>query len=107
MATESKTLIGVYDATEDLQLLESELHRKVTDEMVIIKSELSKFVERFNPKLRYHMHSGMVGRPFNEKALVLLARIYNVVYIKNEEIEGTNYIYFGPNLDGKMVVIKQ
>ncbi len=98
MATEATPVINGRDVTEDLKRLELELHRKVTDEISVVKSELFTFAIRFNPKLNYDNYRGMVSRPFNEKALEILAKVYKVAYINNEEIEGTWYVYFGPSV---------
>jgi hypothetical protein len=103
----SHTVVNGYDVTEALQHLELELHKSVTSEIAEIKSDLSKFMQRFIPILKYHNQRKMTQGPFNEKALELLARIYNVVYIKNEEIEGAWYVYFGPNLDEELTAAKQ
>jgi hypothetical protein len=86
-----------YDFTRDLQILESDLYNAVNDEITEIRRELNSFMRQY-PLPTVLCDKYFPGK-FHGKVLELLAPVYGVEYIRNVDINGKDFVKFGPFLD--------
>ncbi len=103
-----------YDLNEQLGRIEADMRVEAECKIVDEVNQINRDIERFMKECplegkdkSYYANKHVVGK-FHEKALLVLADIYEVEYIKDEGIiEGNNFVYIGPNLDKEIFNVEK